>query len=172
MPRARKSLAEHALAGTKPQYAKDEQSQFPAGRPKMPKDLSPVAQAEWKRLFKELGKRGTMTRVDTSAAEVYVRLFADWRAFEDELETYGRMIDEVILDKDGNPHTRRVQNPAAKMALQLGNAVRQYQKEFSATPASREKAKPAGPPAEPRNKEKTPEQLEQEAFDDLVNRKK
>lgn len=168
--RPRKPLAEHKLAGTRPNYS-DEQSQFPAGRPKMPKDLSPVAQAEWKRLFKELGKRGTMTRVDSSAAEVYVRLFADWRAFEDELEENGRMIDEPILDKDGNAHTRRVLNPAAKMAIQLGNAVRQYQKEFSATPASREKAKPAAP-SEPRKKEKTPEELEQEAFDDLVNRKK
>ena len=171
MPRARKSLAEHALAGSKPQYAKEEQSQFPAGRPKMPKDLSPVAQAEWKRLFKELGKRGTMTRVDSSAAEVYVRLFADWRAFEEDLEENGRMVDETIFDKDGNAHERRVVNPAAKFAIQLGNAVRQYQKEFSATPASREKAKPAAP-SEPRKKEKTPEELEQEAFDDLMNRKK
>ena len=171
MPRQRKSLAEHALSGSKPQYVEQEPSQFPAGRPKMPKDLPPVAQAEWKRLFKELAKRGTMTRVDSSAAEVYVRLFADWRAFEDELENNGRLIDETILDKDGNPHTRRIVNPAVKFAVQLGNAVRQYQKEFSATPASREKAKPAAPP-EPKRKEKTSEEIAEEAFNDFMDRGK
>jgi len=144
MPRMAKTLQQHLLQGTQPQGATVTASPFAAGRPKMPKDLSPVAQAEWKRIVGQLKKRGTLTKVDASAIEVYARTFAQWRAFCEEVETRGPMIDEPIVNKDGDvTGTRRVQNPAAKLAVQLGNALRQYQKEFSATPASRERAKPA-----------------------------
>ncbi len=152
MPRPRKSLDHHELAGTTPAYVEQEPSTFAAGRPKMPKDLSPVAAAEWKRITKELGKRATLTRVDSSALETYCRLFAQWRGYCAHVDKHGEMIEEPVKDKNGEVFFRHVQNPAGKMALQLGNAVRMYQKEFSATPASREKTRPAAPPA-PKNEE-------------------
>jgi P27 family predicted phage terminase small subunit len=144
MPRLRKSVQKHLLAGTEPQWS-DGAMQFAAGRPKMPPDLSPVGESEWKRITKELRKRGTLTKVDSSALEVYCRLYSQWRALCAEVEERGPMIDEEVFGKDGEKITRRVQNPAQKLAIQLGNALRMYQKEFSATPASREKAKPAAP---------------------------
>ena len=152
MPRMAKTLKQHFLQGTQPQSGAEMPSTFTAGKPKMPKDLSPVAVAEWKRLVKELGKRETLTKVDSSAMEVYCRTFSQWRAYCTEVETVGAMIDEPVVDKDGEVVcTRRVQNPAAKLAIQLGNALRQYQKEFSATPASRERSKPATPKEDPKN---------------------
>lgn len=111
----------------------------------MPKDLSEVGAAEWKRITKELRKRGTLTAVDSSALEVYCRLYSQWRDLCAEVEKYGAMVEETVVDKSGEAYTRRVMNPAAKMATQLGTSLRMYQKEFSATPASREKTKPAAP---------------------------
>ena len=147
-----KSLQQHLLQGTQPQAGVEQPSTFIAGKPQMPKDLPPVAVAEWKRLVKELGKRGTLTKVDSSAMEVYVRTFGQWKEYCEEVQKFGAMIDEEIFNKDGDVvGTRRVQNPAAKLAIQLGNALRQYQKEFSATPASRERAKRATPKEDAKN---------------------
>jgi P27 family predicted phage terminase small subunit len=142
MARARKSEAMHWLQGTTPEYSGGDKPSFRVGRPKRPKNLPPVADEEWKRITRELAKRGTLTTVDSSALEVYVRLYAQWRSYCDEIEKRGAMVDEEVLDKNGEAHTRRVVNPAGKLAIQLGNAVRAYQKEFSATPASRDRTKP------------------------------
>jgi P27 family predicted phage terminase small subunit len=142
MARARKPIEQHWLQGSTPAYSGREAQTFRVGRPKRPKNLPPVADEEWKRITRELAKRGTLTTVDSSALEVYVRLYAQWRAYCDEIEKHGAMVDEEVLDKNGEAHTRRIVNPASKLAIQLGNAVRAYQKEFSATPASRERTKP------------------------------
>jgi hypothetical protein len=142
MPRLRKSTQQHLLQGTEPQHknAATEPSAgiFVAGRPKMPRDLSPVEETEWKRITKELWKRGTVTRIDGSALEVYVRTWGRWR---------------MLID---SPDAK-----ATKLAAQLINSLRMYQKEFSATPASRENARPAAPakpPAPPAPPEPTPEE--------------
>jgi len=116
---------EHWIKGTaktRPSRAKKETSTgvFTAGRPKMPRDFSPVEEAEWKRVVKGLWKRRTVCAIDGSALEVYCRMFAAWR----------RAMDE------GN----------YKQAAQLATHVRMYQQQFSATPASRENTRPAAPP--------------------------
>lgn len=147
MARPRKSGQQHWLAGNTPGY-EGEAPTFHAGRPKMPADLPEPARAEWKKIVKLLSRRGTLTSVDSSALEVYVRMYAQWRALCAEVDKFGPMVDEAVLDKNGEVETRRVQNPAMKIALQLGNALRMYQKEFSATPASRERTKPTVPDPE------------------------
>lgn len=130
MPRLRKSTKEHLLQGTEPQHgggAEDDTGIFVAGRPKMPRDFAPAEEAEWKRMVKQLVKRGTVTPIDASALEVYCRLYAAWR---------------LAMDC-GN----------LKQAAQLATQLRMYQKEFSATPASRENTKPAAaPPAKEKPK--------------------
>ena len=57
------------------------------------------------------------------------------------------MVDTIVLDSNGEPHTKRVQNPATKLAAQLETSMRAMLKELSATPASREKTRPAAPAA-------------------------
>lgn len=169
MPRPRKSLHDHAIQGTRPEYVQDGPSDYPAGRPKMPLDLPATGQAEWKRITKQLAKRKTLTKVDASALEVYCRMFAQWLGYCAHVENHGPMIEEPVKDKNGDVYTRWVQNPAAKLALQLGNALRQYQKEFSATPASRERTKPAQQEPKP----KPPAELtEDEQFAALVDHKR
>jgi P27 family predicted phage terminase small subunit len=164
MSRPKKSLEQHWLEGSAPQWSAPDAQAFPAGRPKMPRDLSPVAQAEWKRLVRELQRRGTLTRVDSSALEIYVTTFARWKQAVAEVEKRGPVIESTWTDQHGNEHSKLVENPASKIAARLETSLRLALKEFSATPASRDKAKPAGP-KEIKPAEKTPEQIEEEAGD-------
>jgi P27 family predicted phage terminase small subunit len=146
MARSKKSLEQHWLQGSAPQWAMPDAQPYPAGKPKMPRDLSPVAQAEWKRLVRELQGRGTLTRCDSSALEIYATTFARWKQAVAEVEKHGPVIESTWTDGSGTVHTKRVENPASKIAGRLENSLRAMLKEFSATPASREKAKPAAPP--------------------------
>jgi P27 family predicted phage terminase small subunit len=156
------------LRGTKSQSRKNYSSVFVGGRPKKPKDLSPNASDEWDRIVRQLVARGTATRLDASALETYCRHFATWRGLMVEAEEHP-MIDEIILDKNGDAHTRRIVNPALKQATQIGNLLARFQREFSATPASREAAKPAAPPAPKRDEivpGSVPDLLRQNAEED------
>jgi P27 family predicted phage terminase small subunit len=158
---SRPPLSEHEqwLKGSRPTRAAE--SKFCAGRPRMPKHLSPVAAEKWKELVRLLAKRGTLTAVDASALEIYCEQYARYRKLLKELDQHGEMVEVEVLDSSGVAHTKRVQNPAAKLVTQLENSMRAYQKEFSITPASREKSKPAVPKETPAKK--TPEQIEEEA---------
>jgi P27 family predicted phage terminase small subunit len=143
MPRARKPRALHALAGTQPQYVTPDESAFKGGKPKKPKDLPPVASAEWDRIVKQLQKRGTLTCVDASALEVYCRMFSRWKtvallAEESPTVETSWTVNEIV-------HTKIVENPASKIAARLEISLRAYQHEFGATPVSREKAKRVEP---------------------------
>lgn len=134
----------HRLRGTRVTRAAPSNN-FPAGRPKMPKDLSEVAQEKWREMIRVLAQRGTLTKGDGPALEIFCEAFARWRSLLNELQEHGVMVDVTVLDSSGTAHTKRVQNPAAKLAAQLDNSLRAMLKEFSATPASRERAKRAAP---------------------------
>lgn len=138
------------LKGTRSKSVGSRESVFAFGKPKKPKDLSPVASAEWDRVVKQLIKRKVSTALDASALESYCRTFALWRGFMLEAEM-NPMIDEPVLDKDGTVWKRRITNPAAKHCMALGNLLARYQREFSATPASRETAKPTRGAPPPKN---------------------
>jgi P27 family predicted phage terminase small subunit len=147
MPRQRKTKDEHWLANSVPQYsdAPEQGPGFRAGRPKMPKDLPPVAQDEWKRMTKQLLRRGTLTSVDASVLEIYCCAFARWKKMALEAEK-NPLIETEWTDAAGATHTKTVENPASKIAARLEISLRNYQKELSATPASREKTKRVAPP--------------------------
>lgn len=141
--RPRKSLEQHALTNTRPNYpvGDADASPFAGGRPKMPADLSPDAEFEWKRIVKELAKRKTCTRLDSSMLEIHCRMFARWKKVSALAEA--NPITEVTwTDKNGEPHTKIIEHPASSMATKLENSLRNSLKELSATPASRERAKP------------------------------
>jgi P27 family predicted phage terminase small subunit len=161
--RPRKPLDVHALQGTMPNYySEPAQSQFPAGRPRMPKDLSAVAQLEWKRMVRELARRKTLTAVDASALALYCETHARYRACLIQLDKDSQFIETTWTDSGGAVQSKLAEHPASKLCTRLENSLRQFLKEFSATPASRDKAKPAKPPA-PKERGKTAEELELEA---------
>lgn len=141
----------HRLKGTRPTRAAAPQ-EFAAGRPSMPRHLSPIARDKWKELVRLLSQRGTLTKVDANALELYCETYQQWRACLDEIAKHGVMVNVTVTDSSGESFSKRVQNPAQKLAVQLFNALRQMLKEFAATPASREKAKPTKPAQPPKRK--------------------
>jgi P27 family predicted phage terminase small subunit len=152
MPTPKKSEFMHSLQNTKSQ-AQTDANDFPAGRPKMPLDLSPAAEAEWRRVVPKLGKRKTLTKADASGIEIYCREFARYKkvaalAEEDPLERVS------WLDTNQNEHFKTVESAASKMAARLASSLRNFLKELSATPASRDKTKP--PPEKPKPLEEFP----------------
>jgi P27 family predicted phage terminase small subunit len=142
----RKPVGIHKLQGTRPHYKETPVVGIVSGRPKMPKDLTPEAEAEWKRLVKELSKRGTMTRVDSSVLEIYVRMWSRWRKVEALAEANPTTV-VTWTDKNGEPHEKVIEHPASAMATRLENSLRNMLKELSATPASRDRTKAPPPPA-------------------------
>jgi P27 family predicted phage terminase small subunit len=74
VPMPRKSLSEHALTGTKPQYVEPE-AFVPSGRPKYPRGISGEAKAAFKRLVKMLEQRRSVTPGDQEILRLYAVLF-------------------------------------------------------------------------------------------------
>lgn len=144
----RKTLEYHKLTSTKVHYLPGEESTaFVGGKLRMPKDLPDAAITEWKRMAKDLHKRGTTTRVDSSAMEAYVRTWALWRKL-DAIAFENPLVETTWVDKNGEPHSKVSENPAIKSAACLLTKVLAYQKEFSATPASRDRTRPTQPPVD------------------------
>jgi P27 family predicted phage terminase small subunit len=149
-PRPRKPIEEHFLTGTKPQWVTEEKGTgvVAAGRPKMPKGLSPVAEAEWKRIVPLLNKRGTLTKADAPALEIYVVSYARWKKVAAMAEA--NPVTEVSwVGSDDVERTKVVEHPASAMAARLEGSLRQMLQQFSATPASRDKTKSVAPVAPP-----------------------
>ena len=139
MPTERKSLEEHKLTGTKPEWAPE--PEFASGRPKMPADLCPVAEAEWRRLCPKLCRRRQLTKADASALEIYCRIYARWRKVE-AMAAEHPLSETSWLDKNGTEHIKTEESPASKIASRLESQMRAYLIQFSATPVSRKLTKP------------------------------
>lgn len=151
MPTPRKTLEEHTLAATKPEWS-DEPS-FASGRPKMPKDLCPVAEAEWKRLVPKLCRRKQLTKADASALEIYCRVYARWRKVE-AMAAANPLSETSWLDKNGNEHIKVEESAASRIAARLESQMRAYLTQFSATPVSRKLTQP------PKNEKPDPSKAE------------
>lgn len=134
----------HELKGTRPtRAATASESVFQRGKPKMPDHFTEVEAKVWKQIIKLLAARKTLTKGDGPAIEIYVETYLRHAALVRELKATGEMIDVVILDNQGTPHTKRIANPASKLCTSLANSLRQMLREFCGTPATREKSKPA-----------------------------
>jgi P27 family predicted phage terminase small subunit len=70
VPRERKSLKDHALQSTKPEWTSPDVSLAP-GRPNYPKGISPAAKRTFKRLCAILEKRRNLTEGDSELLRLY-----------------------------------------------------------------------------------------------------
>jgi P27 family predicted phage terminase small subunit len=122
---------------------KPEQLNTRAQRPRMPEHLSPVAQAKWREIVRELYKRNTVTRVDGTAIEIICNQYERLRECQKEIAEHGIMVEEEVSNGSGNVYTRRSLNPACKQATSLENSIRAMLMQLGSTPASRERAKAA-----------------------------
>jgi P27 family predicted phage terminase small subunit len=145
MSRPAESEEYHRVRGTRPTRAAAEQpSLHTGGRPTRPSGLSPVGKKEWNRIIRILAERGTLTRGDGPAVELYVQQYVLWRANLAEIAAHGMYSDSEWTD-DAGKHTKRVLSDAAKQSPQLANSLRAMLIQLGATPTAREKALPTKP---------------------------
>jgi P27 family predicted phage terminase small subunit len=148
--RPSKDPALHKLQGTK-QHAStrtqdDDSKSFVGGRLKMPANYPPEKVAVWKLLFNPLQKRKTMTKADSAAATIIVEMWLRWQAVS-ALASANPIVEVTWRDSGGTDRVKQVESPASRMATTLEHKLLAALKEFSATPASREKTKKTKEPA-------------------------
>jgi P27 family predicted phage terminase small subunit len=141
----------HRLRGTRATRAAVRESTVVGGKPTMPKDLTPNQQTAWKEIVKYLKPRRTLTKADGPALRLYAQTSARHTALLLELEEHGEVIEQDVLDSSGVAHTKRILNPASRQASTVSKDLRALLRELSATPASRETARPTAPPPPKKN---------------------
>jgi P27 family predicted phage terminase small subunit len=149
----------HQLRGTRSTRAAVRDSVAHTGAPVLPKDLTEKQRAAWREVVKFLKPRCTLTKADGIALRLYAQEWARYDALSRELEEQGEVIVQTILDSNGAAHEKRVLNPASAAATKCANFLKAMLKEFSLTPASREKTAPAAPPP-PKKTDLVPGSLE------------
>jgi len=153
VPRPEKDAALHELQGTTSVAKPAAAATAVAGKPKMPAGLSNLGRPKWREMVKLLSDRRVLTRADGPALELYVETWCRWKACLKEIADHGVLVAVEYSGPNGEPCSKKVPNPAAKLAGQLEVSLRNLLKELGGTPASRERAKPTKP--DPKNK-KTP----------------
>jgi P27 family predicted phage terminase small subunit len=125
----RKTVAEHELAGTIPQWErtpekKDEDSYEP-GRPKFPKDVPPKCKPLFKRLVAMLEARRVLTEGDSELLRIYCVAFDRHARATERLAVQGEICVYSRLDSNGKEvqiekpnHWLKVQENAEKTMLQ------------------------------------------------------
>jgi P27 family predicted phage terminase small subunit len=146
-----KSNELHELQGTKSQASASAETMV-GGRPKMPSGLSELEKEKWREMVRVLATRGTLTKGDGPALELYVATWSRWKKCLKEIDDHGVLVTVDYCGADGQACSKRVPNPATKIAGQLEVSLRQILKELGSTPASRQKAKQTKPAPPPKRK--------------------
>lgn len=100
--------------------------------PSPPKNLSPVAKTEWKRLAKELHRLGLLTIVDMTMLETYCIVYARWVDAEEHVRSEGIVVLSPLKKVP-------MQNPYLSIANRAMEQMLKLSHEFGFTPASRTK---------------------------------
>lgn len=151
MPRPALTRSEEWLRGSKSKAATPPSapSNVVAGRPRIPKDLSPDARKVFKRLCVLLESRRALTEGDTELLRLYAVVFDRHKramahvAAENEITTYTR------LDNHGVAHDIEKKNLWLDVATTAERTMVGILDRLGLTPANREKIKPAAPAPAP-----------------------
>lgn len=100
-----------------------------AAIPTCPRELSPTAKKEWRRIAPELARLGLLSRIDRAALAMYCDHYARWLEAIAALQKYG----VVVKSPSGYP----MQSPYVAIANKSGEQVRLLLGEFGMSPSSR-----------------------------------
>jgi P27 family predicted phage terminase small subunit len=98
-------------------------------RPTCPRELSPAAKREWRRVAAELAVAGLLTRVDRAGLAAYCAAWSRWIEAEEALRRYGTIIKSQSGYPMVSPYFSVASKSLEQMRLLLG--------EFGMTPSSR-----------------------------------
>jgi P27 family predicted phage terminase small subunit len=116
----------------------DREPKVAAGIPIRPIGLQPLAIKEWRDIVPELEQLGILSKIDGKALAAYCSAFARWMQAEQEITARGIIVEEPILDREGNEvGTRIKRNPAVSISNEALKLMKSFLIEFGMTPASR-----------------------------------
>lgn len=146
----------------------DKELVAPKGEPEMPKGMLPAARREWKQIVPLLMRLGVLSNIDGKALAAYCDTYAHWEKARKDIDKYGLVVEEPVLDKFNNPVcvgaipgvppeagarylVKLKANPAVSNYATFGKMMKSFLIEFGLTPASRAKLKVEAPdsPADP-----------------------
>jgi P27 family predicted phage terminase small subunit len=138
--RDRKSLTDHELSGTKPQYVLPD-SDVPAGRPKYPRGITGEAKSTFKRLVRMLEQRRTVTVGDQEILRLYAYLFDRHSRALEHVATEGEIVPSQVIGKNGDPITVMKPNLHLKIAETCETKMLAYLTQLGLTPRTRTQVK-------------------------------
>lgn len=147
-PRPRKSLDEHRLQNTKPQYVEPSAALIPT-RPRYPRDLSPAAKRVFKSISRLLERRRSLTEADGELIRLLALTYVRHEraiakvAQEGEITTYFR------LDNRGESVPSERPNLWLKVAQEAEKQMIAIYDRLGLTPMNRAKVKPTEQPKAP-----------------------
>jgi phage terminase small subunit len=175
MPQRRKSSAEILLNDNTRRLSRDELARrvqeeqeqkglnpnVSAGRPRMPKDLSPLEVAHWKAAARVMKQRGTLSKGDGEALELWARTKARYSRSSKALAEEGDIITETRFSKSGTEYTVRVPNPHLKIVEQCERALQAMASKLGLNPLDRSKVRATrdSSPTEKKSKKWSPDQI-------------
>jgi P27 family predicted phage terminase small subunit len=136
----------------------DKELVAPKGEPEMPKGMLPAARREWKNIVPLLMKLGVLSQIDGKALAAYCDTFAHMEKSRKDIEKYGLVVEEPVIDKFNNPVVlgsipgvppeagasylvKLKANPAVANYALFAKLMKSFLIEFGLTPASRAKLK-------------------------------
>jgi P27 family predicted phage terminase small subunit len=140
MPRNRKDLQEHELAGTKPQYVTAD-SDVPSGRPKYPKGISGAAKSAFKRLTQMLEQRRTVTQGDQEILRLYAHLYDRHTRALEHIAVEGEIVECEVATKSGAVINVEKPNLWLKIAETAETKMMQCLVQLGLTPRTRTQVK-------------------------------
>src|SRR6266404_508006 len=143
MPRAAKSAAIHQLQGTLSEAKPLTDSQVPPGRPRYPKNLSPEARTEFKRLCRQLEARRTLTEGDGQLLEIAAQETARYRRACAKLDAEGEVKIYIRLDSHGQQVPVEKENHWLKIKAQAEKTVIACLDRLGLSPLNKDKVKGA-----------------------------
>jgi P27 family predicted phage terminase small subunit len=117
------------------------------GSPKLPKDLTPDAKKEFKRLVKMLSAMGVVGAIDGNALERYVRTWLQWRVALQMIERTGPVL--AVKDSEGKPKFKR--SPYVEVAATLASQLDKLEQAFGLHPSARSRIEVQAPIAQSEN---------------------
>lgn len=140
MPRDRKSLEDHALSGTTPQYVLPD-SDVPASRPSFPKGISQTAKKKFKQLVAMLEARRTVTAGDQEILRLYALTFDRHERAIVNLQRDGEIVPTIVFGKNGDQITVMKPNLNLKIAETCESKMLALLTQLGLTPRTRTQVK-------------------------------
>jgi P27 family predicted phage terminase small subunit len=146
MPTPRKSLEQHDLENTTPQYVAHGESHVPGSLPKPAKFLSKDAKKKFRALVRQLASRRTVTEGDADLISIECSLWEQWQQSLLKIREEGSIRIYTRLGADGVSVEVEKENLHVKIAQNCQRQMVTILRQLGLTPSARDTVRPVAAP--------------------------